>query len=141
MVLVVDDHADTRELMLVLLRTIRRSAVAVASGQAALDYLNAHDDVSCVILDFRMPELSGLDVLRAIRDSERLRHLCVLMYSADDGDTERLCLDAGANAFVHKASLDWLALKRTILAFCGESEDGHPDLASNVPKDDQRSAG
>ena len=141
MILIVDDHAETRQLLLYLLRTIGRRGVAVASGYLAMEYLGANDHVTCVILDFRMPGMSGLEVVRAIREDPRLRHLYVLMYSADDGETERLCLEAGANAFVQKMTCDWVALGRTLEAHCGESDVDPPDPESEIERAKGRSAG
>jgi two-component system chemotaxis response regulator CheY len=140
-ILIVDDHGETRRLLLYLLKTIGRRGVAVESGYAAMAYLGANDHVSCVILDFRMPGMSGLEVVRAIREDPRLRHLFVLMYSADDGETEQLCLAAGANAFVQKMTCDWVELGRTIEAHCGEPDVEPPGPESEVEGAKGRSAG
>ena len=65
-----------------------------ASGQEALDWLRLQR-ASLVILDLLMPEVSGFDVLSAIRDDPGLKHLPVLIVSAKDltADEERFIKD------------------------------------------------
>lgn len=56
-----------------------------------------------IILDFRLPDLSGLDVLKAIRDNPATKSLPVVLLSglaSDENVTD--CLEAGANAFLAK---------------------------------------
>lgn len=68
--LVVDDEEDFLEsiVMRIELRGIRASGVT--SGQAALDYLEAHaDEVDVVLLDIKMPGMDGLETLRHIKAS------------------------------------------------------------------------
>lgn len=68
--LVVDDEEDFLEsiVMRIELRGIRASGVT--TGQAALDYLEAHaDEVDVVLLDIKMPGMDGLETLRHIKAS------------------------------------------------------------------------
>ncbi len=58
-----------------------------------------------VLLDFHLPDISGLDVLRWIRADSSLRALPVVMLSvASDERMVADCLEAGANAFVAKSA-------------------------------------
>jgi two-component system response regulator FixJ len=63
---IVDDDEALRESLTFLLRTARINAESYAS---AADFLNAfpHPQLSCVITDVRMPGMTGIDLLRRLR--------------------------------------------------------------------------
>ena len=83
-------------------------------GQDAVDFLTragkfARPGVAprpdVVILDLYLPDMSGLDVLDEIRHHPALKGLPVIVVSGStDPDAERECLEAGADAFLHKPS-------------------------------------
>src|SRR4051812_38357689 len=105
MVLVVDDHAETRAVMVRLLKLEGYEADSAASGPDALDYI-AKQRPHCLILDISMPGMDGFAVLQTIRDNERLKEVRVIMYSAFDGELKDRAFRMGADAFVQKGSLD-----------------------------------
>jgi DNA-binding response OmpR family regulator len=94
---------DDEGLRSVLERGLRESGYvvdAVADGDQAAIHLRA-DDYSAVILDWRMPKKSGLDVLAEVR-SRRLG-TPVLMLTARDTTPDRVAgLDAGADDYLVK---------------------------------------
>jgi CheY-like chemotaxis protein len=81
-ILVVDDHADAGATLARLLRRVGLHGESVTNGTAALAVLDAVRP-EAVILDHHMPVMTGLDVLRRIRETPALDGLPVLMYSAD----------------------------------------------------------
>lgn len=79
-----------------------------SDGQAAVDFVEAvaanRDPLPKVlVLDIKLPKLLGFDVLRAIRDNERTRHLPVVMLS---GSTQQADIDLayalGATSYINK---------------------------------------
>jgi len=64
---IIDDDDAMRESLVFLLRTAQIAAEAFASAPAFLDSL-PDTRLSCVITDVRMPEMSGLDLLRRLRE-------------------------------------------------------------------------
>jgi two-component system, chemotaxis family, chemotaxis protein CheY len=105
-VLIVDDQAQTRRLLDRILRYFGHSTVDVGSASEALAYLN--DSVpDAVVLDYMMPEMDGLQVLRAVRKDPRTAKLPVIFYSAV-GDPKIIAtvMDAGASDFWVKANVD-----------------------------------
>jgi two-component system alkaline phosphatase synthesis response regulator PhoP len=72
-------------------------------GQEALDLINGEDEVDLVLLDLMMPKLSGLDVLREIREQERFKSLpCIILTAGGDAKHERDALALGATQFLTK---------------------------------------
>ena len=72
-------------------------------GQEALDLINNEDQVDLAVLDLMMPKLSGLDVLRQIREQERFKSLpCIILTAGGDAKHERDALALGATQFLTK---------------------------------------
>jgi two-component system phosphate regulon response regulator PhoB len=100
-VLVVDDEAPLRELIVVTLGDAFRSEEA-ADGEAALALL-ARDPHDLVFLDVMLPGLSGIDVLRRMRADPALRDVPVVVVSAWQGPEDiAAALESGANGFLEK---------------------------------------
>jgi CheY-like chemotaxis protein len=100
-ILVVDDEPPLRELVVVTLGDVYRCDEA-GDGEEALARLR-DGQYDLVLLDVMMPGRNGLEVLREMRDDERLRDVPVVVLSAwqtqDDVDAAR---DAGGTAFLPK---------------------------------------
>lgn len=113
-VLLVEDNADDEELtrMAFEASNLLNELVVVRDGAEALDFLfatgaHAQRDPSIVpqvvLLDLKLPKVSGLDVLRRIRADERTRTtpVVVLTSSIEEEDVIR-SYELGANAYVRK---------------------------------------
>jgi two-component system, response regulator len=113
-ILLVEDNADDVELTLLALReaNIVNPVVVARDGVLALDYVfgtgaHAGRDVSdqpvVVLLDLKIPRVSGLEVLRRVRDDARTRHLPVVILTSSDEEEDRARgYDLHANCFVRK---------------------------------------
>lgn len=114
MILVVDDHPDTRDAMVRLLRARGYDAVAVAGGQEALDFMrDLTPDV--IILDCHMPRVGGLDVLRALRADARLTHVVTVMFTADETHALRDAAERlGIHGWVTKGTAGWEHVLRLV---------------------------
>ena len=107
MILIVDDHLDSCEPLKRLLRMVGHKAECVSSGADALKFLRSVN-TDAVVLDVRMPGMSGLDVLKIVRSDPNLYHLPVMMYSAEYNERDKQeAMKLGANDFVPKAQLEW----------------------------------
>lgn len=72
-------------------------------GQEALDFINNDEHVDLALLDLMMPKLSGLDVLRQVREQERFKTLpCIILTAGGDAKHERDALALGATQFLTK---------------------------------------
>ncbi len=65
---IIDDDDALRESLAFLLRTARLNVESYSSAAAFLDKLLAAKHVGCVITDVRMPGMSGIDLLRRLRE-------------------------------------------------------------------------
>ncbi|WNN89059.1 response regulator [Gloeocapsopsis dulcis] len=102
-VLVVDDEADIREFITVVLESYGISVKAVASAAAALEALEQFQP-DVLVSDIRMPGGSGYNLIRQIRDLEAKQggHLPAAAITAYlDEDWEK-SLNAGYEAHLHK---------------------------------------
>ena len=85
-ILVVDDEAGIVELMRDFLEADGFRALAARNGAETLTTL-AREQVECVLLDLMLPDISGFEVLRRIRE---LTDVPVLFLSARDGDSDKI---------------------------------------------------
>ena len=99
-VLVAEDDTGLRNVLARGLRENNYVVDAVGDGEEALRFLRSYD-YELAVLDWRMPGMSGLDVLRWIRS--RQRPTPVLMLTARDAYADRVAgLDAGADDYLVK---------------------------------------
>ena len=95
--LVVDDFSTMRRIVKNLLKELGFTNVDEAEdGAAALHKLRA-GKFDFVISDWNMPNMTGIDLLRAIRQDPALKHLPVLMVTAE-AKKENILEAAQANA-------------------------------------------
>ncbi|HEX5287072.1 MAG TPA: response regulator [Polaromonas sp.] len=114
LILVVEDNPDHLELTVLTLEEHGVAAeIAVArDGAEALEFLfgqgryagrDTHKQPSFILLDMKLPKLSGLDVLRSVRSNPLTALVPVVMLtsSSERSDMEA-CYRSGANGFVRK---------------------------------------
>jgi two-component system NtrC family sensor kinase len=108
-ILIVDDEPEITESLSDFL--VKKADFLVSSardGQEAIDFLqssinNAVPEVDLVLLDMRMPNLSGLDVLNWIREHTTLQYTRVVLLTAAAGSSEKVeALTAGADDYITK---------------------------------------
>ena len=126
-ILVVDDFLTMRRVVRGLLREMGfDDIVEAANGAEALEQLREHG-ADVVITDIDMPTMSGFELLSAIKKDERLRHVVVLMVTAEARKDEIVrCAHEGAADYVVKpftrASLEE-RLRRTVPGLFAASTD------------------
>jgi two-component system response regulator len=113
-VLLVEDDPRDQELTMRALQKskVQYQVVVAHDGVEALDYLfgrgvHASRDLSdapaVVLLDLNLPRLSGLEVLRRIREDERTRYLAVVVLTSSNEDRDRMsAYERFANSYVRK---------------------------------------
>ena len=103
-ILVVDDSVVIRKMVEIALENEQFNIVSVATGKDALKYLDENDP-SLIILDIMLPDVNGLDVLKAVKASKQ--QIPVVMLSAKDTPRETSkAKELGANDFIPKPFKD-----------------------------------
>ncbi len=104
-ILIVDDNLACAEPLQIALEAIDAMDVHVAaSASAALAIMAASPErIAAVITDLRMPSVSGLELLQALRRDAALRYVPVLVISGDsDPELPARAYSGGAAAFFTK---------------------------------------
>ncbi len=101
--LVVDDFSTMRRIVRNLLKELGFANVQEAEdGVDALNKLRS-EPFDFVVSDWNMPNMTGIDLLRAIRAVESLKHLPVLMVTAEaKKENIIMAAQAGASGYVVK---------------------------------------
>jgi two-component system response regulator len=113
-ILLVEDNPDDEELTLRALnkRRLANKIVVVRDGQEALDYLfgegshlgrDTHIQPEIVLLDIRLPKLSGIEVLKRIRADKRTKMLPVIILTSSEEEQD-LCAayNNHVNSYIRK---------------------------------------
>ncbi|CAN5469878.1 response regulator [soil metagenome] len=114
LILLIEDNADDERLTRRAMRrnNVDNEIVVAVDGQEAVDWLfgsgpYADRDMTempaVVVLDLKLPRLSGLEVLQRIRGDARTKRVpVVVLTSSEDEEQMRAAYTNGANSFVRK---------------------------------------
>lgn len=80
-VLIVDDEPNNRLLMQTLLAHAGYATIEAATGRNAIA-LAAHARPDAIIVDLSLPDMSGLDVIRAVRANSSTAHIAIALHTA-----------------------------------------------------------
>ncbi len=101
-ILVVDDEADLVRLIGYALQIEGYDIVTATNGQDALRAVQS-ERPDLVVLDVMLPDLSGVEVCRRLRDQPATAHLPIMMLSARSQVSDKVkALQAGADEYITK---------------------------------------
>lgn len=114
-------------------KQIRWALTVAVNGEEALHFLFEEEDQNVplpelILLDWNLPRVTGGEVLRRLKQHEKLRKIPVLVFSASDADRDILtAYDNHANGYIRKTweSDALTAIVETIERFC---------VAATLPK-------
>ena len=113
-ILIVEDNPDDEEMTLMSLNQagLANDVQVVRDGVQALDFLFATGTFAgrdtarmptVVLLDLKLPRLSGIDVLNRMRGDSRTRNVPVVILTSSSEDEDMVkSYDSGANSYVRK---------------------------------------
>jgi two-component system response regulator PilR (NtrC family) len=109
-ILVVDDEPSMREMLRIVLRRDGYDVVVAENGREAIDHLQ-REPVDLLLSDIRMPDLSGVEVLRTAKDLNRdIVAFMMTAFASTDTAVEAMRLGA-VDYFTKPFSMDELRLK------------------------------
>jgi YesN/AraC family two-component response regulator len=127
-VLIADDTAAIRDSMSNLIARLRDVEIVglAQTGTEALEMIRKlKPDIAT--LDIRMPELSGIKVLEAIR-REKLPVMVIMLTGLEEPEYQRKCFALGAKHFFHKA-MEFESVVDVLKAHAAELNAGTPPLS------------
>lgn len=103
-ILIVDDIQPSRETTINILKALGfKKFLQAPDGQDALELLAKHHDTALIISDWKMPRLSGLELLKAVRRDKALSHIPFLMLtSKSESEDVALAADFDVTAYLVK---------------------------------------
>jgi CheY-like chemotaxis protein len=134
-VLVIDDNAVNRDILVEQLKSWNFDCAAAESGEVGLAVLKRSAElgipVDCIILDFQMPGMNGEDVAHAVRNDPGLAGVpIVLLTSVDQGEFSRLAQSYAISAYLTKPARSSLLLETLVSAMQAAK------IKEEVPTDD-----
>ena len=101
-ILLVEDEDDLAAIVEYHLGREGFTVVRVATGRSALETLN-QSNISLVLLDLMLPDMSGVDICRQVRQDEQLKNIPIIMVTAKGEEIDRVVgFEVGADDYVVK---------------------------------------
>ncbi|MGH9411330.1 MAG: sigma-54-dependent transcriptional regulator [Vicinamibacterales bacterium] len=113
-ILICDDDQGMRDTLIAILKRDYR-VVAVSSGEAALGLLRS-EDVDLILLDIRLPGISGFDVLRIVKENYSLVE-CIMISAINEVETAVQAMKHGAYHYITK-DFDYDELRSLVRNAC-----------------------
>ena len=135
-ILVVEDDQSISDLISLHLKKNNFEYLVVHNGEDALSHLDTfmHD---FVILDWMIPGLSGLEVLRRIRNKQEYKNLPILMLTAKNSEQDKIIsFESGLDDYITKPFLpsELIARVKAILKRTSQSNQDQENLIFNEIK-------
>lgn len=118
--LVVD---DSRAMRTILSQSLKEAGFAevshAANGREGYEFLVGHPDTELCLVDWNMPEMTGIQMVEAVRKEEALGSVRIMMVTTEtEAAHMQRAIEAGANEYVMKPfTKDVIAQKLRVLGF------------------------
>ena len=101
-ILLVEDEDDLAEIVKYHLSREGYSIFRTATGQDSLEYLR-QNDVSLILLDLMLPDMSGVDICKQVRQNINTKNIPIIMVTAKGEEIDRVVgFEVGADDYVVK---------------------------------------
>ncbi len=101
-ILIVDDDAASRRLLEVRLRALECQVAMASDGEEGLEKVESFQP-DVILLDYMMPKMTGLEVLKRLKEDERHKGVPVILLTGRGSQEDKVAgLDAGADDYVVK---------------------------------------
>jgi two-component system, cell cycle response regulator DivK len=115
-ILIVEDHPLNMKLFRALLESQSYRTLEATEANIGLELAREHDP-DLIVMDVELPDISGIDAIRALKADERTRHIPIVTVTASMPYEEPKIRAAGSEGFMTKpiAAADFLATIRSFL--------------------------
>jgi CheY-like chemotaxis protein len=135
-ILIADDHVDNRALLAEMLSASGFLISEVGNGQACIEKA-IHWKPNVILINPKMPVMSGLEVCQHIRASAELKHIIVIAISANAFEHNRLhCLESGADGFI-SIPIQLEQLLKILTGHLDLKPNNNAPLPHTIPSDKQ----
>lgn len=101
--LVIDDSRTVRVIIGTTLRELGMDVTEAGNGREGLEQLRQSPGIELILVDWNMPEMNGLDFIRAVRAERAYDPVRILMVTTETEQEQVLrALNAGANEYLMK---------------------------------------
>ncbi|MFT5287431.1 MAG: two-component system chemotaxis response regulator CheY [Planctomycetota bacterium] len=105
-ILIVDDSATMRKIITRVLRQANlevETILEAANGIEGLERIVSDPDIQMILSDINMPEMNGIDFVKALRVNHDKESMPVVMITTEGGEAMvETAIEAGANDYVTK---------------------------------------
>ena len=131
-VLLVDDSPTVRRMLDWSLKSLGVKTIHAGDGLEALELLRDRA-VDLAIIDLNMPRMDGIELIRSMRGTPRLKNTPIILLTTEGREEDReLAYEAGANLFMTKPSTPTL-LRLNASAFLGIPDPAQSELGKANP--------
>lgn len=102
-ILIAEDDNDIRELIVLTLQFNGFDVESVEDGQAAVERVQANPAFDVILMDVRMPRMTGYQACRMLKEDNNTKNIPVIFLSAKGQEQEiQTGIDAGASDYILK---------------------------------------
>ena len=102
-ILIVEDNRASGKILEINLRNNGYATLVVRNGRQALECLQSTPDIELVITDIMMPEMNGLELLRAMKEHAEWKEIPVIMSTViADSETVKKAAGMGCREYLAK---------------------------------------
>lgn len=102
-ILIVEDEQDLAETVAYNLEREGYKTRRATTGKAGLEMAETEPDIALALIDIMLPDISGIEVCRKLRQSDGTKHLPIIMVTAKDTEIDRVVgFEVGADDYVTK---------------------------------------
>lgn len=102
-ILIADDLLETRLILKSIIRKLGHNVTTTEDGVEAWEALQANPGISLIISDWEMPNMTGIELCKKIRNSDLGRYVYIILLTAKNEKNELIeGMEAGADDFITK---------------------------------------
>src|SRR5262245_28781487 len=101
--LLIDDSRAVQIIVGQILRELGMDVLLAGNGAEALEQIKQNPDVELMLVDWNMPEMNGIEFIRAVRSQRAFDSARILMVTSEaQSDHVNEAINAGANEYLMK---------------------------------------